>query len=54
MPPLSRSDILFFYPVALTMDEIDGFVAHLFDRGVPNARPDAVRCLSAVKILLHW
>jgi hypothetical protein len=42
MPPLSRSDILFFYPVALTADEIDGFVAHLFDRGVPTARPDAV------------
>jgi hypothetical protein len=42
MAPLSRSDILFFYPVALTADEIDGFVAHLFDRGVPNARPDAV------------
>jgi hypothetical protein len=42
MPPLSRSDILFFYPVALTADEIYGFVAHLFDRGVPTARPDAV------------
>jgi hypothetical protein len=42
MPPLSRSDILFFYPGALTADEIDGFVAHLFDRGVPTARPDAV------------
>jgi hypothetical protein len=42
MPPLSRSDILFFYPVALTADEIDGFVAHLFDRGVPTVRPDAV------------
>jgi hypothetical protein len=42
MPPLSRSDILFFYPVALTADEIDGFVAHLFDRGVPTARPDVV------------
>ena len=40
MPPLSRSDILFFYPVALTADEIDGFVAHLFDRGVPTVRPD--------------
>jgi hypothetical protein len=24
------------------MDEIDGFVAHLFDRGVPTVRPDAV------------
>jgi hypothetical protein len=24
------------------VDEIDGFVTHLFDRGVPNARPDAV------------
>jgi hypothetical protein len=42
MPPLSRSDILFFYPVALTVDEIDGFIAHLFDRGVPTVRPDAV------------
>jgi hypothetical protein len=42
MPPLSRSDILFFYPVALTSDEIDGFVAHLFDRGVPTVRPEAV------------
>jgi hypothetical protein len=42
MPSLSRSDILFFYPVALTVDEIDGFVARLFDRGVPTARPDAV------------
>jgi hypothetical protein len=42
MSPLSRSDILFFYPVALTADEIDEFVAHLFDRGVPTVRPDAV------------
>jgi hypothetical protein len=42
MPPLSRSDIPFFYPVALTADEIDEFVAHLFDRGVPTARLDAV------------
>jgi hypothetical protein len=42
MPPLSRFDILFFYPVVLTADEIDGFVAHLFDWGVPTARPDAV------------
>jgi hypothetical protein len=42
MPPLSRSDILLFYPVALTVDEIDGFIAHLFDRGVPTVRPDAV------------
>jgi hypothetical protein len=42
MPPLSRSDILFFYPIALTANEIDGFIAHLFDRGVPTARPDAV------------
>jgi hypothetical protein len=42
MPPLSRSDILFFYPVALTADEIDRFVDHLFDRGVPTVRPDAV------------
>jgi hypothetical protein len=42
MPSLSRSDILFFYPVALTTDEIDEFVARLFDRGVPTACPDAV------------
>jgi hypothetical protein len=42
MPPLSRSDILFFYSVALTADEIGGFVAHLFDRGVPTVHPDAV------------
>jgi hypothetical protein len=42
MSYLSRSDILFFYPVALTADKIDGFVAHLFDRGVLTARPDAV------------
>jgi hypothetical protein len=42
MSPLSRSDILFFYPIALTADEIDGFVAHLFDRGVLNVRPDVV------------
>jgi hypothetical protein len=42
MPPLSRSDILFFYPIALTADEIDGFISHLFDRGVSTVRPDAV------------
>jgi hypothetical protein len=42
MSPLSRSDILFFYSVALTADEIDGFVAYLFDRGVPIVRLDAV------------
>jgi hypothetical protein len=42
MPSLSRSDVLFFYLVALTVDEIDGFVAHLFDRGVPIVRPDAI------------
>jgi hypothetical protein len=42
MSSLSRSDILFFYPVALTADEIDGFVGHLFDRGVPTVPPDAV------------
>jgi hypothetical protein len=42
MPPFSRSDILFFYPVALTADEIDEFVAHLFDRSVPTVRPDVV------------
>jgi hypothetical protein len=42
MPPLSRSDILFFYPIALTVDEIYEFVAHLFDRSVPTVRPDAV------------
>jgi hypothetical protein len=42
MSPSSRSDIFFFYPVALTAHEIDGFVAHLFDRGVPTVRPDVV------------
>jgi hypothetical protein len=42
MPSLSRSDIRFFYPIALTADEIDGFVARLFDKGVPTAHPDAV------------
>jgi hypothetical protein len=42
MPPLSRSNILFFYHVALTADEIDGSVAHLFDRGVPTVHPDVV------------
>jgi hypothetical protein len=42
MSPLSRSDIFFFYPVALTADEIDEFVAHIFDRGVPTVCPDAV------------
>jgi hypothetical protein len=50
MSPLSRSDILFFYPVALTADEIDGFVAHLFDRGVPTVRPDVVRVLSFLNL----
>jgi hypothetical protein len=34
--------MIFFYLVALTVDEIDGFVAHLFDRGVPTVRLDAV------------
>jgi hypothetical protein len=42
VPPLFRSDILFFYPIALTADEIDGFIAHLFDRGVLTVRPDVV------------
>jgi hypothetical protein len=42
MSSLSRSDILFFYPVVLTADKIDGFVAYLFDRGVPTVCPDAV------------
>jgi hypothetical protein len=42
MPPLSQSNVLFFYPVALTVDKIDGFVAHLFDRGVLTVRPDVV------------
>jgi hypothetical protein len=30
------------YLVALTPDEIDGFIAHLFNKGVPTARPDSV------------
>jgi hypothetical protein len=42
MSHLSRSDILFFYLVALTADEIDEFVAHLFDTGVSTACPDVV------------
>jgi hypothetical protein len=54
MLPLSRSDILFFYPVALTADEIDEFVAHLFDRGVPIVRPDAVPLPFSSEILLPW
>jgi hypothetical protein len=42
MPPLSRSGILFFYPVVLTTNEIDRFVTYLFDRGVSTVCPDAV------------
>jgi hypothetical protein len=42
MSHLSRSDILFFYLVALTADEIDEFVAHLFDTSVSTACPDVV------------
>jgi hypothetical protein len=34
--------MLFFYLVALTADEINGFIAHLFDRGLPTVRPDVV------------
>jgi hypothetical protein len=30
------------YCVALSLEEIDGFVSHLFDKGVPTARPDSV------------
>jgi hypothetical protein len=42
MLPLSRSDILFFYSVALTVNEIGEFVAYLFDRGVPTVLPNVV------------
>jgi hypothetical protein len=33
---------ILLYDVALSSEEIDGFVAHLFDRGVPTARPASV------------
>jgi hypothetical protein len=29
------------YYVALSLEEIDGFISHLFDKGVPTARPDS-------------
>jgi hypothetical protein len=32
----------FLYDAALSFEEIDGFAAHLFDRGVPTARPGSV------------
>jgi hypothetical protein len=33
---------ILLYDAALSSEEIDGFVAHLFDRGVPTARPNSV------------
>jgi hypothetical protein len=38
---LFRSDI-FLYDAALSPEELSGFVSHLFDRGVPTARPSSV------------
>jgi hypothetical protein len=32
----------FLYDAALLSEEIDGFVAHLFDRGMMTARPGSV------------
>jgi hypothetical protein len=37
-----RSDISFLYDAALSPEELSGFVAHLFDKGVPTARPSSV------------
>jgi hypothetical protein len=33
---------IILYDAALSSEEIDGFVAHLFDRDVPTARPSSV------------
>jgi hypothetical protein len=33
---------IFLYDAALSSKEINGFVTHLFDRGVPTARPSSV------------
>jgi hypothetical protein len=33
---------ILLYDVALSSEEIDGFVAHLFDRGMPTVRPSSV------------
>jgi hypothetical protein len=33
---------ILLYDAALSSEEIDGFVAHLFDRGVPTAHPSSV------------
>jgi hypothetical protein len=33
---------IFLYDVALSLEEIDGFVVHLFDRAVPTAHPGSV------------
>jgi hypothetical protein len=30
------------YRIALSQEEIDWFVSHLFDKGVPTARPDSM------------
>jgi hypothetical protein len=39
---LFRSDISFLYDATLSPKELSGFVAHLFDKGVPTARPSRV------------
>jgi hypothetical protein len=36
---------ILLYDAALSSEEIDRFVAHLFDRGVPTARPSSVSML---------
>jgi hypothetical protein len=33
---------IFLYDAALSFKEIDRFIAHLFDRGAPTARPSSV------------
>jgi hypothetical protein len=33
---------MFLYDEALSLEEISGFVAHLFDRGVPTALPSSI------------
>jgi hypothetical protein len=33
---------ILLYDASLSSEEIDGFIAHLFDRGVPTARPSNV------------
>ncbi len=33
---------ILLYDTTLSSEEIDEFIAHLFDRGVPTARPSSV------------